>query len=107
MLETDDNDEQTRRVAKRLLEAYREQLRDEMGIPEKSKHDWISIAALMLSVGSIVWTGGVIYGQQQEHSRRIAELEATDRSREPLVRDIFVELRGIKTELQALKDQQN
>lgn len=72
--------------------------------PKKGWSDLASVAALILSMCSIVWTGGVIYGQQQEHSRRISALEAVDTSREPLFRDILVKLSRIEADIQSVKD---
>lgn len=34
-------------------------------------------AALLFSAASMIWTGGVVYGQVQEHDRRIAQVETT------------------------------
>lgn len=40
-----------------------------------TRSEWIAGAAFLLSAGSIVWTGGVIFGQVQEHDRRIIAVE--------------------------------
>ncbi len=68
--------------------------------PKRPWSDAISLAALILSVCSVVWTGGVIYGQQQEHTRRIAALEQVDREREPLLRDINSKLSRVEALLE-------
>jgi len=41
-----------------------------------TRSEWISTGALLVSLASIIWTGGVIYGQVQEHDRRIVLVEA-------------------------------
>ena len=41
-----------------------------------ARSEWISGAALLLSAASIIWTGGVIYGQVQEHDRRLGKVES-------------------------------
>ena len=64
-----------------------------------------SVAALVLSILSVVWTGGVIYGTVQEHDRRILALEQVDREREPLMREILVKLGRIETDIVTMKDE--
>jgi len=41
-----------------------------------TRSEWISGAAFLLSASSMIWTGGVIYGQVQEHDRRIVAVES-------------------------------
>jgi hypothetical protein len=40
-----------------------------------TRSEWIAGAAFLLSAASMIWTGGVIYGQVQEHDRRIVGVE--------------------------------
>ena len=50
---------------------------DPQPTPEKAvtRSEWIAGAAFLLSAASMIWTGGVIYGQVQEHDRRITGVE--------------------------------
>jgi hypothetical protein len=50
---------------------------DPQPTPEKAvtRSEWIAGAAFVLSAASMVWTGGVIFGQVQEHDRRIVAVE--------------------------------
>jgi len=41
-----------------------------------TRSEWIAGAAFVLSAGSVIWTGGVIFGQVQEHDRRIVAVES-------------------------------
>ena len=41
-----------------------------------TRSEWIAGAAFVLSAGSMIWTGGVVYGQVQEHDRRIVAVES-------------------------------
>jgi hypothetical protein len=41
-----------------------------------TRSEWIAGAAFLLSAASMIWTGGVIYGQVQEHDRRIVAVES-------------------------------
>jgi len=40
-----------------------------------TRSEWIAGAAFLLSAASMIWTGGVVYGQVQDHDRRIIAVE--------------------------------
>lgn len=37
--------------------------------------EWVAIASLLLSVGSVVFTGGFVYGQVQNNTDRLDRIE--------------------------------
>lgn len=72
---------------------------------KRSWSDYASVAALIMSSLSIVWTGGVMYGQLSENTRRISDLEQVDRAREPIVREIFSKVSRIEAQVDQLRQE--
>lgn len=53
-----------------------------------SRADWIATAALVITLAGWAFNVGVVVQTQQDHDRRIADLEATDKDLVPRVERI-------------------
>lgn len=66
--------------------------------------DWGIIISLLMSAASLLFTGGVVYGQVQAHDARIAKIEGREDTHDANTLAIKEALAEIKTSLVYLKD---
>ena len=66
--------------------------------------DWGIIISMLMSAASLLFTGGIVYGQVQAHDTRIVKIEARADMRDADTLSIKTDLAEIKTSLAHLRD---
>lgn len=66
--------------------------------------DWGIIISLLMSAASLLFTGGVVYGQVQAHDTRLGKIESREDMHDANTLAIKESLAEIKTSLVYLKD---
>lgn len=66
--------------------------------------EWTAVAAFLFSLGTAIFTGGVLYGQVQAQGSRISTLEVHDSSTTAQMSDLKVSLAEIRANVQFLAD---
>lgn len=66
--------------------------------------DWGIIVSLLMSAASLLFTGGVVYGQVQAHDTRLVKIEQREDMHDANTLSIKEDLAEIKTSLAYLKD---
>lgn len=66
--------------------------------------DWGIIISLLMSAASLLFTGGIVYGQVQAHDTRLVKVEARQDMNDVNTLSIKEDLAEIKTSLAYLRD---
>lgn len=66
--------------------------------------DWGIIISMLMSAASLLFTGGIVYGQVQAHDTRIVKIEQREDMHDANTLSIKEDLAEIKTSLAYLKD---
>lgn len=66
--------------------------------------DWGIIISMLMSAASLLFTGGIVYGQVQAHDTRLVKIEAREDMHDANTLAIKEALAEIKTSLVYLKD---